>query len=378
MPPFFCAQGRMRKFSALQHAARATSRGRISPTRFLEICGKSKSLRLYKSFFIGQTDIEAVFDECSKKEGIAVMRRNNRRSNAKKERIIMMASSAFVLTALTMTGIYMKSNRMDSEDDGYTIDFTALENSAENKLKEIAQNAQTENETDLLNGDIPNFYGMEDDLDYMPMETNSGLIEIPGLTDGDELQGYAPMLDDVIPDIAAAPETKSESDKKENTAQPEPKKQEVTAQPVVVMPDLNFEDGDELLRPMSGDMVALLPYSMDGGIYFSTLEHFKYNPALILQADVGTTVTACADGKVIDIFENEEIGHAVTMDLGNGYHITYGQLNGINVALNSFVNIGDVIGAVAEPTKYYIREGSNLYLMLTLNDEPIDPEPLLR
>lgn len=306
------------------------------------------------------------------------MRRNNRRSNAKKERIIMMASSAFVLTALTMTGIYMKSSRMDSEDDGYTIDFTALENSAENKLREIAQNAQTENETDLLNGDIPNFYGMEDDLDYMPMETDTTQIVIPGLTDGDELQGYAPMLDDVIPDIAAAPETKSESDKKENTAQPEPKKQEVTAQPVVVMPDLNFEDGDQLLRPMSGDMVALLPYSMDGGIYFSTLEHFKYNPALILQADVGATVTACADGKVIDIFENEEIGHAVTMDLGNGYHITYGQLNGINVALNSYVSIGDVIGAVAEPTKYYIREGSNLYLMLTLDDEPIDPEPLLR
>lgn len=306
------------------------------------------------------------------------MRRNNRRSNAKKERIIMMASSAFVLTALTMTGIYMKSSRMDSEDDGYTIDFTALENSAENKLKEIAQNAQTEDEADLLNGDIPNFYGMEDDLDYMPMETDTTQIVIPGLTDGDELQGYAPTLDDVIPDIAAAPETKSESEKKDNTPQPEPKKQETTAQSVVVMPELNFEDGDQLLRPMSGDMVALLPYSMDGGIYFSTLEHFKYNPALILQADVGTTVTACADGKVIDIFENEEIGHAVTMDLGNGYHITYGQLNGINVALNSYVSIGDVIGAVAEPTKYYIREGSNLYLMLTLDDEPINPEPLLR
>lgn len=344
----------------------------------MEISGKSKSSRLYKSFFIGQTDIEAVFDECSKKEGMAAMRRNNRRNNAKKERIIMIASSAFVLSALTMTGIYMKSNRVDSEDDGYTIDFTALENNAEKKLTEIAQNTQTENEADILNENISGFYGMEDDLDYMPMETDTTQIVIPGLTDDDEIQGYAPMLDDVIPDIAAAPEPKPEPEKQESAEQPEPRKQEVTTQSVVVAPELNFEEGDELLRPMSGEMLALLPYSMDGGVYFSTLEHFKYNPALVLQAEVGTAVTACADGKVIDIYENEEIGHAITMDLGNGYQITYGQLNDINVALNSYVQVGDVIAAVAEPTKYYIREGSNLYLMLTLDDEPIDPEPLLR
>lgn len=342
----------------------------------MEICGSSKSSRLYKSFFIGQTDIEAVFDECSKKEGMAAMRRNNRRNNAKKERIIMIASSAFVLSALTMTGIYMKSNRTESEDDGYTIDFTALENNAENKLKEIAQNTQTENEADNLNENISGLYGLEDDLDYMPMETDTTQIVIPGLTDGDELQGYAPTLDEVKPDIAAAPEIQPEPEKQESVAQPEP--QEAAAQPVVVEPELNFEEGDQLLRPMSGDMAVVLPYSMDGGVYFSTLEHFKYNPALLLQAEVGTAVTACADGRVVDIFENEEIGHAITMDLGNGFQITYGQLNGINVAMNSYVNAGDVIAAVAEPTKYYIREGSNLYLMLTLDDEPINPEPLLR
>ena len=49
--------------------------------------------------------------------------RRNRRNNAKKERIIMIASSAFVLAALTMTGIYMKSNQEESQDDGYAIDL---------------------------------------------------------------------------------------------------------------------------------------------------------------------------------------------------------------------------------------------------------------
>ena len=59
--------------------------------------------------------------------------RKNRRNNAKKERTIMIASSVFVLAALTMTGIYMKSNNTEEQGDGYTIDFTALEDNVENK-----------------------------------------------------------------------------------------------------------------------------------------------------------------------------------------------------------------------------------------------------
>ena len=54
--------------------------------------------------------------------------RNNRRNNVKKERIIMSASSAIVMAALTMTGIYMKDNSVKNKYSVYTIDFTALEN----------------------------------------------------------------------------------------------------------------------------------------------------------------------------------------------------------------------------------------------------------
>lgn len=32
----------------------------------------------------------------------------------------MLASSAFVLAALTMTGVYMKGQNVESKDDGYT------------------------------------------------------------------------------------------------------------------------------------------------------------------------------------------------------------------------------------------------------------------
>ncbi len=87
-------------------------------------------------------------------------------------------------------------------------------------------------------------------------------------------------------------------------------------------------------------------------------------------------MSACAEGRVVSIFENEEIGHAITMDLGDGYMITYGQLKGINVTLNSYVEPGEAIASVAAPTKYYSREGSNLYLQLTKDGAPVNPESL--
>ena len=86
----------------------------------------------------------------------------------------MFASSAFVLAALTMTGIYMNSRNEESQDNGYTIDFTELEESADDKYREIAQNTETQQES------APQV--LEDDLDYMPMEAGSAQVEIPGLT----------------------------------------------------------------------------------------------------------------------------------------------------------------------------------------------------
>lgn len=301
-------------------------------------------------------------------------RNNNRRDNAKKERIVMLASSAFVLAALTMTGIYMKSRDVESEDNGYTIDFTALEESVDDKYQEIAQNTEPNltNEPEML----------EDDLDYPPMEVGSGLVEIPGLTDnlmeeadlahGEQLPDISEMTEQPAVEPIEEMETAQEEEPEETPEAAE--HEEASSQDVVVDRVLHFSETNGLLKPVSGDTV--IPYSMDRSTYFSTLDQYKYNDAVMIGAEEGSVVSACAEGRVINIFENEEIGHAVTMDLGDGYMITYGQLNGINVTLNSYVAPGDAIASVAAPTKYYSREGSNLYLQLTKDGVPLNPESL--
>lgn len=320
--------------------------------------------------------------------------RRNRKSNVKKERIIMIASSAFVLSALTVTGIYMKSNKTEEQDDGYTLDFAALEESARDKAREIARNDKTQEEQAK---DIAGLSGSpEDDLDYLPMEVGSGMVTIPGLTDG--LLKGVPAGEGILPSEAdwtagddavakggdtpaqgtavAAPAEEMAQVPVQAEGEADIPAQDVASDRGVAVEPLHFAEGEGLLWPVGGEV--LIPFSMDGSVYFSTLDQFKYNPAMMIAAEQGAAVAACADGVVIDIFQDAEIGNAVTMDLGDGYQITYGQLCDIQVALGSRVEPGENFAFVAAPTKYYSVEGSNLYLKLTADGKPANPETLFR
>lgn len=301
----------------------------------------------------------------------------------------MIASSAFVLAALTMTGVYIRESNTQNADDGYSIDFTALENSVDDKYQEIAQNNVNDNKDNVgsdnsivQNGDTTNnpagtglannstdLTGMENDLDYMPLEAGSSLVEIPGLTDG---ATATPGVDEENAEETAKP--KETAGSVETDEEDEESDEETSGRNAVVSKTLSFSEADGLTRPVAGEI--LLPYSMDGSIYFATLDQYKYNPAVILDAEEGTQISACAEGKVVNIYENEEIGKALMLDLGNGYQAVYGQLKEIQVTLDSYVNPGETIGTVAAPTKYYSVEGPNVYFQLLKDGVPVNPENL--
>lgn len=327
----------------------------------------------------------------------------------------MIASSVFVLTALTMTGMYMQSREQESQDDGYTIDFTALENQVQDKYDEIAKNEAAEG-SGLNSGQdtvLPGADNMENDLDYLPMEeAGSNLIQIPGLTDDPEnTDPSKETKDSDVTGSTTGSETSGEdgektasdktvSDKKnpekedsgeqdaagqdlEKQDTEEPGEQasgeaqnEAAAGQNVIVRELHFAAERGMLRPLEGQTV--IPFSMDASIHFTTLDQYTRNPAVMIGAAEGTVVTACAEGKVIRVFQDAKIGRAVTMELGDGYELTYGQLGEINVQVGSYVEPGEVVGVVAAPTKYYTLEGANLYLKLTQNGTPVDPETLFR
>ncbi|MDO5345998.1 MAG: peptidoglycan DD-metalloendopeptidase family protein [Lachnospiraceae bacterium] len=143
------------------------------------------------------------------------------------------------------------------------------------------------------------------------------------------------------------------------------------AQTAEILPTVSFADSDSLTWPVAGSVV--LDYSMDGSIYFPTLQQYKYNPALIIGSDEGAQVVAAARGIVESIGIDEETGTTVTMSLGNGYELKYGQLQELAVAEGDVVEQGQLIGYVSAPTKYYCVEGTNLFFEMTKDEAPVDP-----
>lgn len=145
----------------------------------------------------------------------------------------------------------------------------------------------------------------------------------------------------------------------------------VTAQTAEVLPTVTFGENDTMRWPVAGNVV--LDYSMDGCIYFPTLQQYKYNPALVIGSDEGAQVVASARGIVESIGIDEETGTTVTMNLGDGYKLKYGQLQELTVAEGDVGEEGELIGYVSQPTKYYCKEGTNLYFAMTKDETPVDP-----
>lgn len=134
---------------------------------------------------------------------------------------------------------------------------------------------------------------------------------------------------------------------------------------------LNFTESSQLLWPVNGQI--LLNFSMDKTVYFSTLDQYKYNPALVISGAEGDQVISGAAGMVKSIDVTAQTGTTVNLDLGNGYELFVGQLKEVPVNTGDYVNANTVIGYVSQPTKYYSVEGCNVYYEMRKDGQPIDP-----
>ena len=345
------------------------------------------------------------------------MKKDNRNNNARRERFIMISTSALVLTALTVTGAYVRTHNRNALDNGYTIDFAALEDRADEKLKEIALNSGKGRSN--LQGDA------KEEME-LPLEAGSDEIKIPGLTeknygissadqssskgmsDGAGTQGSSKasvgkQTSDKTgvgsqgsgkttagtTDAGKQGNSKTVINKTEtgnvsiDVAENRPVGTEETAGdngimnqvediPVAatVSEELHFAP-ETMIKPVSGETV--IPYSMEHGVYFATLDQYKCSPAVVYGASLGEAVGACTTGRVINIHNDAELGHVVVLDLGDGYQAIYGQVDNIAVPIGAKIDAGAQLATIAEPTKYYSVEGSNLYFQLKKDGESIDP-----
>ena len=273
----------------------------------------------------------------------------------------MLASSVFVLTALTMTGFYVKEKN-EMEKDGYVVDMSTLEKKTVDKTKEIAQSVEEDAQESQVK---------ENDLDYDPnfQEVSSDDVTNPWeYSANKEIAAENIAADVEMAEVAdAASEAVEVADETAESAEVA----DAAGESMEAAKALSFQEKDNLAWPVAGNV--LINYSMDKTVYFPTLQQYKYSPAIVIAASEGENITAAADGKVLSVYEDAQIGRAVTVDIGNGYELTYGQLDDIMVLQGDVISAGDIIGKVAAPTKYYSVEGSNVYFKLEKDGVPVNP-----
>lgn len=275
-------------------------------------------------------------------------KRNNKRSGLQKEKVSVIAASVFVLSALTLTGVYMAAQK-DSNTEENRIDFAQLEeqqqNKEESKEKLVADERFTREE------DLELSQNNDMDVDPNYMEVNSGEVK------NDRASLYMQESEDTAQIqeqiVAGSPEVMVQEE----------------AQIAAKSP--SFQAGDALQWPVVGEV--LLDYSMDKAIYFSTMQQYRYNPSVVIAAKEGETITAAADATVKKIYHDAQTGDSILFDLGGGYELTYGQLTDITLEEGQQVKAGDVVGKVATPTIFYSVEGSNVYFKMTKDGEPVNP-----
>ena len=329
-----------------------------------------------------------------------------RRSSFRKEKAIMLASSCLVLTALTVTGLYVRNQRKELPEEN-VVDFTALEEEESltmlgSQTGDGAQDGENvpsggQGEGTAADPDRTDFSGGQAAADGQA--DAAGVAGADGQADAAELAGANGQADAAEPagadgqadaaELARADGPAAAASAQEAAAADSGSAGEALAasasdaiageaaspgedtDAMSISSLLDFTDADTLVWPIVGNV--LVNYSMDKTVYFATLDQYKYSPAIVIAAVEGEGITAAADGQVTDIYQDPETGTTVVMNLGDGYELTYGQLKDLAVSEGDMVETGDLIGSVAAPTMYYSVEGANVYFKLTKDGTPVDP-----
>ena len=177
----------------------------------------------------------------------------------------------------------------------------------------------------------------------------------------------------VAPEAEPAGETPVSEEPAEEPSAAQPIAQDHAAAPTTFAP---FAEGDRMAWPVYGETVMV--FSASALIYDPTLDQFRTNDNLRIAANEGDAVRAGAAGRVIAVGRNVRQGNYVTIDHGNGWLATYGQLmESIIVTEGDIVQRGQVIGGVGQPSIFAYENGTHLHLRIERDEVAVDPYDVL-
>lgn len=301
------------------------------------------------------------------------MRKKHSKQYKQKKSILF--STAVVALGCIISAIY--ANRSLSDSQEYKVDLSELDfensESVDGGSNEVTEGI-TAQDGQNMSGDMVASANGSEMVDRFPTVDTTACEET---RKAERTSDFLRQQEDLRNEIIGSDEEESDTDeqKKEDSqgAQTIGQSEKKIEQKEVALlnDDIEFQPDDKMTWPVVGDVI--LNYSMDGDVYFETLEQYKYNPAIYVGAKEGDHVSACAKGQVIEIGKDGRLGQYIVMDLGGGYQATYGQLENLQVEKGSVVSRGQVIADVAKTTRYFSIEGDHVYLAITKDGEPVNP-----
>lgn len=286
----------------------------------------------------------------NKKSDFIIPDLKDKRKKSHKKRTAIIAGALSVVCVATMAGVYHLETKKTAEEKVLVNWEDNVTSDTSEKVKVNLGSDETKEPTATISAGVSDNETASNDV-----QTNTSLLEQD------------------LSEAGFATEASDEETVGKDAVELEDDSTSVSAKNSIAV---QFSADDTLSWPVTGNII--LDYSMDATTYFPTLDQYKYNPALIIQSEVGTKVYCAAAGIVESIEESEETGLTVTMDIGGGYELVYGQLSGINYSTGTYIEEGAVVGQVAEPTKYYSVEGTNLYFEMLNNSVPTNPVDFLK
>lgn len=124
--------------------------------------------------------------------------------------------------------------------------------------------------------------------------------------------------------------------------------------------------------PLSGDVAA--GYSVDALQYDRTMADWRTHAGMDIAGELGSKVTAAADGTVERIYTDAMYGVTLILYHGAGLRSVYSNLAETpTVAAGDSVTLGQVIGAVGETADAENGDVTHLHFAMTLDECRVNP-----
>lgn len=120
-------------------------------------------------------------------------------------------------------------------------------------------------------------------------------------------------------------------------------------------------------------------YSEKQPSYSKTLDVWEIHKGLDISADSGYEVKSLLDGKVVNVFRDDQHGISVKVESSNNVVVVYSNLDEkTNVKKGQEVTEGQVLGTIGNTTSVESEDGTHVHVEAFKGDEYIDPMTLIK